>query len=104
MNTVESKKISMVIIFKPKDRMLFVSLQKIRTEFLASLFGEKKQRKKVAKQETYFKICTLLSVLCQVSAKFGTCTVVGLNWALVKAKMFTFTIENTHFVVNKCPI
>ncbi len=47
---------------------------------------------------------TLLSGSSQVSAKLGTCTVVGLNWTLVEAKMFTFTPESTHFIFNKCPI
>jgi hypothetical protein len=32
------------------------------------------------------------------------CTVVGLNGTLVEAKMFTFTLECTHFIFNKCPI
>jgi hypothetical protein len=27
-----------------------------------------------------------------------------LNWTLVEAKMFTFTLESTHFIFNKCPI
>jgi hypothetical protein len=35
----------------------------------------------------------------QVSSKFGTCTVVGLNVTLVEAKMCTCTIECTHFTV-----
>ncbi len=34
-----------------------------------------------------------LYVSCQVSAKFGTCTVVSLNGTLVKAKIFTFTFH-----------
>ncbi len=46
----------------------------------------------------------LLSVSCQVGAKFGTCTVVGLNRTLIEAKMFTFTLEFRHFIFNKCPI
>jgi hypothetical protein len=41
---------------------------------------------------------------CQVSAKFDTCTVVDLNGTLVEAKMFTFTLEYTHFTFNKGPI
>ncbi len=28
----------------------------------------------------------------------------GLNGTLVEAKMFTFTLEYTHFTFNKCPI
>jgi hypothetical protein len=48
---------------------------------------------------------TLLSILCQVIAKFGTCTaVVGLNGTLVEANTLTFTLECTHFIFNKCPI
>jgi hypothetical protein len=39
-----------------------------------------------------------------VSAKFGTCTVVSVNGTLVEAKMWTFTLESTHFIFNKCPI
>ncbi len=39
-----------------------------------------------------------------VSAKFGTCTVVSVNGTLVEAKMFTFTLESTQFIFNKCPI
>jgi hypothetical protein len=35
----------------------------------------------------------LLSVSCQFSAKFGTCTVVVLNGTLVEAKMFTFNVR-----------
>ncbi len=38
-----------------------------------------------------------------VGVKFGTCTVVGLNGLLVKAKMFTFTLEFPHFIF-KCPM
>ncbi len=37
-------------------------------------------------------LTALLSVSCQISAKFGICTVVdlnGLNGTLVEAKMFT---------------
>ncbi len=37
---------------------------------------------------------TLLSVSCQVSAKFGTCTVAGLNGTHVEAKMFTVTLQS----------
>jgi hypothetical protein len=48
----------------------------------------------------------LYTVIIFVStrAKFGTCTVVGVNGALVEAKMCTFTLECTHFIFNKCPI
>ncbi len=46
---------------------------------------------------------TLLSVSCQVSAKFVTCIVVSPNGTL-EAKMFTSTLECTHFIFNKCPI
>ncbi len=35
-----------------------------------------------------------------VSAKFGTCTVVSINGTLVDTKMFTFTLESTHFIFN----
>jgi hypothetical protein len=38
-----------------------------------------------------------------VIAIIGTCTVVGVNWTLVEAKRFTFTLESTHFIFNKCP-
>jgi hypothetical protein len=37
-------------------------------------------------------------------AKFGICTVVSVNEALVNAKMCTFTFDSTHFMFNKCPI
>jgi hypothetical protein len=40
----------------------------------------------------------------QVSAKFGTCTVVNVIETLVEAKMCAFTLESTHFIFNKCPI
>jgi hypothetical protein len=52
------------------------------------------------------RICkaTLLSVSYQINAKFGTCTVVGLNGTLVEANMFSFTLESTHFFFNKVPI
>ncbi len=36
--------------------------------------------------------------LCPVIAKFGTCTVVGVNGTLVEAKMRTFTVEPTHLI------
>ncbi len=39
-----------------------------------------------------------------VSAKFGICTVVGVNETLVEAKMCKFTLESTHIIVNKCTI
>jgi hypothetical protein len=45
-----------------------------------------------------------LSVSSQVSSKFSTCTVVGLNETLVESKMITFALEYTHFGFNKCPI
>jgi hypothetical protein len=45
----------------------------------------------------------MLSVLCQISAQFGTCTAVGLNGTLVEAKMFTFTLDCKHFIFNKFP-
>ncbi len=48
-------------------------------------------------------ICTVIHFLW-VSAKFGTCTVVSINGTLVEAKMFTFTLESTHFIFNWCPI
>ncbi len=47
---------------------------------------------------------SLLSIAYQVNANFGTCTVVALNGTLVEAKMFTFTLECTHFILSKCPI
>jgi hypothetical protein len=50
------------------------------------------------------QIPTLLSVSCQVSAQFSTCTIVGLNGTLVEAKMLTFTLECMHFIFIKCPI
>ncbi len=39
-----------------------------------------------------------------VSAKFGTCTIVSVNGSLVEDKMYTFTLESTHFIFNKCLI
>ncbi len=39
-----------------------------------------------------------------VSAKFGTCTVVSVNGALVEDKMRRFKGECAHFSVKKCPI
>ncbi len=39
-----------------------------------------------------------------VSAKFGTCTVVGVNGTLVEDKMRGFKGEWAHFSFNKCPI
>jgi hypothetical protein len=39
-----------------------------------------------------------------VSAKFNTCTVVSVNGTHVEAKMSTFTLESTHFTINKSPI
>jgi hypothetical protein len=46
----------------------------------------------------------LFSISYQASAKFGTCTILGLNGTLIEAQMFTFTLECTHFIFNKCPI
>ncbi len=43
------------------------------------------------------------TTLKKKKTKFGTCTVVGVNWTLDEAKMFTFTLESTHFIFNKCP-
>ncbi len=40
----------------------------------------------------------------RVSAKFGTCTILGVNEILVGAKICTFTLESMHFIFNKCPI
>jgi hypothetical protein len=39
-----------------------------------------------------------------VIAKFVTCTVVSVNGTLVEVKMFTFTLESSHFIFSKCPI
>jgi hypothetical protein len=41
---------------------------------------------------------------CQDSYKFVTCNAVSLHGTLVEAKMFTFTLEGTHFIFNKCPM
>ncbi len=50
-------------------------------------------------------LTALLSVSCQISAKFGICTVVDLNGTLVEAKMFTSPPLNVRiFIFNKCPI
>ncbi len=46
----------------------------------------------------------LLSLSFQVSAKFGTYTVMGLNGTLDEAEIFTFTLGYMHFIFNKCPI
>jgi hypothetical protein len=55
-----------------------------------------------------FVQCTIvrniISYRSQVSDKFGICTVVDLNGALVEAKMFTVTLECMHFIFNMCPI
>ncbi len=50
-----------------------------------------------------WKIDPLLSVSRQVIATFCTCIVVGLNGRLVEAKMITFTLECTHFILKKSP-
>jgi len=39
-----------------------------------------------------------------ISAKFGICTVVGVNETLVEVNLCTFNLESTHFIFNKCPI
>ncbi len=39
-----------------------------------------------------------------VSVKFGTCTVVSVNWTLVEDKMSRFKGECELFSFNKCPI
>ncbi len=60
----------------------------------------------------YVRVIPDMPALCKytvirfvwVSAKFGTCTVVNVNGTLVEAKMWTFTLEFTHFIFNKCPI
>ncbi len=46
--------------------------------------------------------CTVIRFVL-VIAIIGTCTVVGVNWTLVEAKMFTFMLVSTHFIFNKCP-
>ncbi len=46
---------------------------------------------------------TVIYFVC-VSAKFGTSTVLIVNGTLIEAKMFTFTLESTHFIFNKSPI
>ncbi len=43
------------------------------------------------------------TTLIKKKTKFGTCTVLGVNWTLDEAKRFTFTLESTHFIFNKCP-
>jgi hypothetical protein len=55
---------------------------------------------------TIVVVSVLLSVSRQVSAKFGTCAVVGLqvNGTLAEAKKFTFSLKYTHFTLNKCTI
>jgi hypothetical protein len=53
--------------------------------------------------KSYAAPYTVIRFVC-VSAKFGTCTVVSVNGTLVEDKMFTFTLESTHFIFNKCPI
>jgi hypothetical protein len=47
---------------------------------------------------------TLLSDSCQFGAKFGTCTVAGINETLVESEIFTYNLECTHFIFNKCTI
>jgi hypothetical protein len=47
--------------------------------------------------------CTVIRFVC-FRAKFGTCTVVRVNWTLVESKMCTFTLESTHFIFNMCPL
>jgi hypothetical protein len=47
---------------------------------------------------------TILHCYPFLVSKFGTCTVVSINGTLVEAKMFTFTLESTHFIFNYCPI
>ncbi len=47
--------------------------------------------------------CTVIRFLW-VIAKFGACTVVSLNRTLLEAKICIFTLESTHFIVNKCSI
>jgi hypothetical protein len=57
--------------------------------------------------------CLLLSFYCNTifairfvsaSAKFGICSVVGLNGALVEDKMRRLKGKCEHFSFNKCPI
>jgi hypothetical protein len=36
---------------------------------------------------------SLLTISCQVCAKFGTCTVVGLNGTLVEGRMYAFYLQ-----------
>ncbi len=53
----------------------------------------------------YIFFPALLYISCQVSAKFGTCTVVILNGTLVKAKIFTFTFylqQVSHLDPRRC--
>ncbi len=52
--------------------------------------------------EYLFQNFGILSLQC--GAKFGICTIVSVNEALVNAKMCTFTLDSTHFLFKKCPI
>ncbi len=58
----------------------------------------------VVQQDLEFSQHALLSVPSQMTAKFGICTVVSLNGTLIEIKMFTFTLECTHFIFNECPV
>jgi hypothetical protein len=48
--------------------------------------------------------CVSCTRFVSCSAKFGIYSVLSLIGTLVEAKMFTFTLECTHFIFNKCPI
>jgi hypothetical protein len=78
-----------MIIFKPKERMHFVSLQ-IQTEFLASRLGGKKTAKKVAKQHTLLKYmnCTYDVPASRRSNRWPL-SVAGPGWPPAKATAAT---------------
>ncbi len=76
---------------------------RISTNTFTTGFRHMFRKPKGNEKESRNNTCTVIHLLW-VCAKFGTCTVVSVNGTLVEAKMFTFTLESTHFNFNMCPI
>ncbi len=49
------------------------------------------------------RLCTLILFVSILSAKFGICTVVVRNRALIEAQLRTSSVPSVSFIFNKCP-
>ncbi len=64
--------------------------------------------KAVTSEKLVLQVTQERNVLCNrlvsMSAKFGICTIVGLNESLVEAKLCTQCVPSSYFSFSKCPI